>query len=134
MRTDRLVFAFVERVAKALHPYRWWLFATTIGVWAFGLFLILLGHFGYPALFVVLITPRLGAPLLLTLFTWSAGAHLLSIWFMPKPARASSERAIYLQRIRRAGSFIARAWALFVLAAFVLIPVAMWLVVWGVLH
>jgi len=134
MTAERSVFALVEHVADALHPYRWWLFSITIGVWSFGCLLLLLGYLGYPALPTLFITPRLGAPLGFTLIAWSWSAFLLSTWFSPGASRPASERATYFRRVRHAISVVGRAWALLVLTAFVLSPVVLWLVVWGILH
>ena len=134
MTAERSAFALVECVAEALHPYRWWLFGATFGVGALPALLMLLGHLGYPALLVALITPRFGAPLLLTLFTWSWSGFLLCSWFAPRAARRPLESATHFQRIRHAIALVGRAWALLMLVVCVLSPVVLWLVVFGVLN
>jgi len=115
-------------VAEWLHPYRWWLFGATVGLFSFAVLLVLLGFLGYPAPFFAVITPRLGAPLLATLLAWSCGAFLLPIWFAP--SRPPSTRSTALARTLRAFQHVIRFWSLFVLVLVFLAPLFMWFFLW----
>ena len=123
MSLERAVFAPLERLADALHPYRW--------------------HFVFVALFAPTILFALAyagerywpehasrvlwyaAPLLAHFMTWSWGARLIVAWYGPRPCRPQLLRQIPPELLDPLAP-IKRVWHLLVLVAFLLFPCLLW--------
>jgi hypothetical protein len=128
MSLERSLFAPVERIANALHPYRWRFFAATLAFFLIPFLFALADHLGWerfsspPSEFTWLI--------LLTLVAWSWSAFLLATWFGPSRPFSSPLTAKRSSGLRGALWQAARLWSLIILSVLVMLPVAVSLVVW----
>ena len=123
MSLERIVFAPLERLADALHPYRW--------------------HFVIVALFAPIIFFALAyageefwpehasrvlfyaAPFLVNLMTWGWGARLIVAWYGPSRRRPRRLRRIPPEFFDPLAP-IKRVWHLLVLVVFLLFPCLLW--------
>jgi hypothetical protein len=123
-RIERAVFAPLERLADALHPYRWhFVFVALLATATlYGLFLAGEEYWPEHASRVL----WYAAPFLANVILWAWGARFFVAWYGTHPRGPRFLRRIPPE-ILDPFAPIKRVWRLFVLAAFLLVPCLLWI-------
>jgi hypothetical protein len=120
---ERAVFAPLDRLADALHPYRWHFVLVALSASAAFLGLAYAAEeYGPEQASRVL---KYATPILTTFVSWGWGARFLIAWYGKRPRGPRFLRRIPPELLDPFAP-VKRVWHLFVLLAFLLFPVFVW--------
>lgn len=123
MSLERAVFAPLDRLADRLHPYRWHFVLVALSATAgfLGLGWAVQEYWPEHTSRVL----RYAFPIVVHLAAWGWGARFLVAWYGTRPRGPRFLRRVP-QEILDPFAPVKRVWHLFVLLAFLLVPVLVW--------
>lgn len=123
MSLERVVFGPLDRLADALHPYRWHFVLVALSATAAFLALAYAAEeYGPEQSSRVL---KYAAPILAHLVAWGWGARFLVAWYGTRPRGPRFLRRIPPELLDPFAP-VKRVWHLFVLLTFLLVPALVW--------
>jgi hypothetical protein len=123
MSLERAVFAPLERLAGALHPYRWHFVLVALSATATLLALAYAGEEYWPEHSSRVL--GYAFPIVVHLAAWGWGARFLVAWYGTRPGGPRFLRRVPPELLDPFAP-VKRVWHLFVLLAFFLVPGLVW--------